>query len=147
MKRIKIEDTNAKANALAIHFPQIVMANGFWQPKVQDSPKVFVAPHHHFWKTLWRFLKKGMNLIYLPFLLQATFQTFLTMELNGLHQHVFLNIMLFQLFYNKIVDPSLILYRVKGKHKIGISQYTTHDLRCIKYHFCIIIHTKKMTNR
>jgi hypothetical protein len=29
MKRIKIEDTNAKANALAIHFPQIVMANGF----------------------------------------------------------------------------------------------------------------------
>jgi hypothetical protein len=48
MKRIKLEDTNAKANVLAIDFPQIVMANGFLQPKVQDSPKAFVAPHHHF---------------------------------------------------------------------------------------------------
>jgi len=48
MKIIKLKDTNAKANALAIHFPQTVMANGFLQPKVQDSPKTFVAPHHHF---------------------------------------------------------------------------------------------------
>jgi hypothetical protein len=87
-----------------------------------------------------------MNLIYLPFFDKLLSKLFLTMELNGLHQHVFLNIMLFQLLYNKIVGPSLILYWVKGKHKIGISQYTTHDLRCIKYHFCVIIHTKKMTN-
>jgi hypothetical protein len=48
MKRIKIEDTNAKSNALAIHFPQTIMANGFLQRKVQDSPKAFVGPHHHF---------------------------------------------------------------------------------------------------
>ncbi len=40
MKRIKLEDTNAKLNALGVHFPQIVVANDFLQPKVQVSKRV-----------------------------------------------------------------------------------------------------------
>ncbi len=58
IKRIRLKDTNAKSNALAVHFLQTIMANGFLQPKVQDIPKVFVAPHHHFWKTPLRFFFK-----------------------------------------------------------------------------------------
>jgi hypothetical protein len=48
MKRIKLKDTNAKSNVLAVHFHKFVMANGFLQPKVQETPKAFVVPHHHF---------------------------------------------------------------------------------------------------
>jgi hypothetical protein len=48
MKRIKLEDTNAKLNVLATQFTQIVRANGFEQSKVQNSPNFFAPPHHPF---------------------------------------------------------------------------------------------------
>jgi hypothetical protein len=48
MKRIRLEDTNAKLNVLATQSTQIVQANGFLQSKVKDSPKAFIAPDHPF---------------------------------------------------------------------------------------------------
>jgi hypothetical protein len=33
---------------LAIHFPQIMKANGFSLSKVQGPPQTFFAPQHHF---------------------------------------------------------------------------------------------------
>lgn len=46
--------TNARSNALAIHFPQIARANGFLQPKVQDFPNFLSIPHCPFWKAFLR---------------------------------------------------------------------------------------------
>ncbi len=47
------------------------------------------------------------------------------------------------LCYNKILGHPLILFWVKGKHSISITQHTQHDLKCIKYHFCIDIQKEK----
>jgi hypothetical protein len=49
--------------------------------------------------------------------------------------------MLFHLFHNIILDISLILLLDEGKHKIGITQGTTNDSKCIKCNLCIIINT------
>lgn len=41
-------DTNATLIILATHYSQIVKANGFLKLKVQDFPKTFDIPYHHF---------------------------------------------------------------------------------------------------
>ncbi len=41
---------NVMLDILAIHFPQIMKANGFSLSKVQGPPQTFFAPQHHFWK-------------------------------------------------------------------------------------------------
>jgi hypothetical protein len=48
VKGIELKDKSVRLNPLATHSSQIVNANEFFQSKVQDFPKTFVASHHHF---------------------------------------------------------------------------------------------------
>jgi hypothetical protein len=68
----------------------------FFIIKLQDFPKTFATPRHHFWNALWRQKNhKWMNQIYLVFFLASChfrlpLQIFFKF-LNSLHLHVFSN--------------------------------------------------------
>jgi hypothetical protein len=47
VKKTKLKDTNARSNALTIHFSQISKANGFFNQKCKILQKQF-GPHHCF---------------------------------------------------------------------------------------------------
>jgi hypothetical protein len=42
VKGTRFKDTIARSNVLPLHSSQISRANGFLQPKVQDSPKLLL---------------------------------------------------------------------------------------------------------
>lgn len=98
---------------------------GFSPPKLQDLPKNIFVPHHLFQKVFLKLkVRNGLN-IYIYIFYQVAFPYFLSLKSwlplnflwkfqNGLRQHVFSN-MLLHLFYNKILDVSLILFLVLRK--------------------------------
>jgi hypothetical protein len=47
-KGIEFKDKITTLNALTTHFLQIAKASNFSLSKVQDSPQIFLAPHHLF---------------------------------------------------------------------------------------------------
>jgi hypothetical protein len=121
MKGSELEDINTILNVLATLFTNCKRQMTFYNQKVQDPLKTFVIPHHL--KTnpfkgkslkmdeleIFNFsLVHYFSKFFFSILEFISFQKILK-SMNDLHQPVFFN-NLFHLFYNKILNLSLIFY-------------------------------------